>query len=514
MLEDRRFQRFALIALCVLYIAVRLWRMTDSCLWFDEIFSVHAAEHDWGSLCWFVAQDLIHPPLFYALLKIWIGFGGESIFWLRLLPLIFATLSLVPFILLSRELKQTRSTLLLGVFLLTVNGSLINYTQRVRMYTLLMCLSLFSIWLFARYFNRGKSVVALLIVNIFLMYTHYFGLLVVGCEVVVMLLLQRIKWRGAAAISGSAALAMVPWAYLVLNASRSGSDLSQNIAWISRPGFQEIWTFVFDLIEPFYFQFSTTEPSSIFAVTVPLLIIFLAAIVMFLAGLREASTDEKRTYVFLAIFAFLPILVALVASWVLPYSIWGARHLIICAGPLALLMANVVLRIGSKTLRLSAISMIVIFSIWAFALQAIRPQTVYLWCAWDQIGNEFASNASNDQLTQVYTFESLVAYHVWFATRNASNIEVNDVSGFGESPDKEVYFLPRGFDGVQRKTITDISGDKIWLVFRTQEVGEENVLLEGLKQRGYSQCPTIPMRFAMTDVFKIEMIKPPADCDR
>ncbi|PYS92179.1 MAG: hypothetical protein DMF62_01115 [Acidobacteria bacterium] len=513
MLEDRRFQRFTLIALCVLYVAVRLWRMSDSCLWFDEIFSVHAAEHDWGTLYWFVAQDLIHPPLFYALLKVWIGIGGESIFWLRLLPLIFATLSLLPFILLCRELKQTRSTIVLAIFLLAVNGSLINYTQRVRMYTLLVCLSLFSIWLFARYFNRGKSLVALLIINLFLVYTHYFGLVIVGCEVTVVLLLQRIKWRGAAAISGSAALALLPWGYAVLIASRSGSELSQNIAWISRPGLQEIWTFIFDLIEPFYFQFSTTEPASIYVVTVPLLIIFLAAIILFLIGLRKVSTDERRTHVFLAIFAILPILVALVASWLLPYSIWGSRHLIICAGPLALLMANIVLRVGSEALRISAVSMIVILSIWAFALQATRPQTLYLWCEWDVIGNDFASNARDDQVSRVYTFESLVAYHIWFATRNASNIEVNDVSGFGESPDKEVYFLPRGFDRIQRKTIQEIAGDKIWLVFRTQAVGEENVLLEALKQRGYSQCPSIPMRFAMTDVFKIEMVKPPVECD-
>jgi len=514
MLEDRRFQRYAVIALCILYVTARLWRMTDSCLWFDEIFSVHAAEHDWGSLCWFVAQDLIHPPFFYALLKIWIGIGGESIFWLRLLPLIFATLSLVPFILLCRELKQRRSTILFALFLFAVNGSLINYTQRVRMYSLLMCLSLFSIWLFARYFNRGKSLIALLIINLFLVYTHYFGFFVVGCEVAVVLLLQRIKWRGAAAILGSAALAILPWAYVVLSASRSGSELSQNIAWISRPGFREIGIFIFDLIEPFYFQFSTTEPSSIYAVTVPLLIIFLAAITVFLTGIRKESTDEKRIYAFLATFAFLPILAAFVASWVLPYSIWGSRHLIICAGPLALLMANVVMRIESKVLRISAVSMIVIFSIWAFALQAVRPQTVYLWCSWDSIGNEFASNASGDEVTKVYTFESLVAYHIWFATRNASNIEVNDVSGFGESPDKEVYFLPRGFDGVRRTSIPNISGDKIWLVFRTQTVGDENVLLETMKQRGYSECPSIPMRFAMTDVFKIEMVKPPAECDR
>ena len=36
------------IALTALYVAARLWRLTASCLWFDEIFSVHAARHPWG----------------------------------------------------------------------------------------------------------------------------------------------------------------------------------------------------------------------------------------------------------------------------------------------------------------------------------------------------------------------------------------------------------------------------------------------------------------------------------
>jgi len=147
--------RIAIILLIVLYTAARVWRLDVACLWFDEIFSVHAAEHDWGSLISFVANDLIHPPLYYLILKGWIAVGGESIFWLRLLSVIFSVLALAPLLLLCKELKLQNSTTLVALFLLCVNGSLINYTQRVRMYTLLMFLSLFSIWLFSRYFYRG-----------------------------------------------------------------------------------------------------------------------------------------------------------------------------------------------------------------------------------------------------------------------------------------------------------------------------------------------------------------------
>jgi len=49
----------------VLFLLARLWHLTANCLWFDEIFSLHAAEHSWRTLLPFAAADLVHPPLFY-----------------------------------------------------------------------------------------------------------------------------------------------------------------------------------------------------------------------------------------------------------------------------------------------------------------------------------------------------------------------------------------------------------------------------------------------------------------
>ena len=46
----------------------------------------------------------------------------------------------------------------LALLLLAVNGYLIKYAQEVRMYSLLFFLSLCSLWLFFRFFNRGDAV--------------------------------------------------------------------------------------------------------------------------------------------------------------------------------------------------------------------------------------------------------------------------------------------------------------------------------------------------------------------
>src|SRR4051812_17134587 len=105
MKNSRFFQIGAIVVLSVMYVAVRLWKLTASCLWFDEIFSVHAAEHTWGTIIGFAARDLIHPPLFYLLLKIWISIGGEGLYWLRLFPVAIAAAAVVPFLYLCRDLK-------------------------------------------------------------------------------------------------------------------------------------------------------------------------------------------------------------------------------------------------------------------------------------------------------------------------------------------------------------------------------------------------------------------------
>src|ERR1051325_7526101 len=139
-----------LAALVILFIAVRLWRLTSSCLWFDEIFSVHAARHNLPELFRFVAADLIHPPLFYLLLKIWIALGGESLLWLRLLPALLAMASIFPFVLLCRELNVSAMARNFALLLMAVNGYLIKYAQEVRMYSLLMLLSTCSLWLFVK----------------------------------------------------------------------------------------------------------------------------------------------------------------------------------------------------------------------------------------------------------------------------------------------------------------------------------------------------------------------------
>ena len=159
-LPQAGLQQLIFFSTVILYIAARFWRLTAGCLWFDEIFSVHAARHSWRELFSFVAADVVHPPLFYALLKIWIAAGGESLVWLRLFPFLISVAAIVPLMLLSRALQLNGAETNLALLLLAVNGYLIKYAQEVRMYSLLFFLSACSLWLFIACVRRQKTPVA------------------------------------------------------------------------------------------------------------------------------------------------------------------------------------------------------------------------------------------------------------------------------------------------------------------------------------------------------------------
>jgi uncharacterized membrane protein len=180
-----------------LYVAARLWRLTSYSLRSDEIFSLQAARHDWSGLFAFIANDVVHPPLFYLLLKIWIGAGGESELWLRLFPVLTAVVTIWPFFLLCRELKLRGAEMSTALLLMAVNGYLIYYAQELRMYSLLLLLTVCSLLFFARFFNAANSInrnlIALFAVNLLLVYTQYFGWLVVGLELIFLALQERRK---------------------------------------------------------------------------------------------------------------------------------------------------------------------------------------------------------------------------------------------------------------------------------------------------------------------------------
>jgi uncharacterized membrane protein len=482
--EHNKFSifNFQLLTLAVvtIYLAARIWRLTDSCLWFDEIFSVHAAEHSWNSLLSFVAQDLIHPPLFYALLKVWITIDGESLLWLRLFPVLFSVAAIAPFVLLCREFKITLWPRTLALFLLATNGCLIKYAQEVRMYSLLMFLALFSVWLCARFFRSGSGLAALTIVNLLLVYTHYFGWLVIASEIAVVVLYRRESVRRFLASTGLVLAGFLPWMIAVWNAASQGAAINQNIGWILRPSVSDLVQFLLDLSEPFYFQPTSIDAASDYRVSVPILLIEVTGVAAYFFGIKDEAGPEKSTALSLVLLVSIPVAAVFVGSWLLPHSIWGTRHLIIIFPLTALTIAVAIGSLKMPRLKTACVTLIILFTGLGFVNAARARQPSYSWCNWTPIGIEAASRGA----AKIYVFEDIAAYHVWFGTRDRALqvIKVRSVPGVNEDA---AYFLPRGFDEITTIDLSELRETRFWAAYRAKDLDGAKEPLKPFLEEGY-----------------------------
>jgi hypothetical protein len=351
--EKSSFAIFAL--LLALFICVRLWRLTSYGLFGDEVFSVWAVVSTWRDMFACVVEDVVHPPLFYMLLKFWADVGGTSLLWLKLFPALTSIISIWFLLLLCRELKLSAKAVKLAFFLFSINAYLIGYAQELRMYSLLLLLTLSSLWLFAKFLqsSSGPILPALFSVNLLLIYTHYYGWLVVGTELLLLLFYNRQK-----ALSFSLALAIlaacfIPWAYLVTRAAIKKGGLAPNLFWNTKPKLANLASYYGNLIGAFWFNLGPCE--AIFE----MLLFNYPALLWTCHTLRSRNREQALVFQLLLIFSSFPVIASFLLSHALPYSIWGARYLIIAAPTYMILIANAALRLRIGWLRKTTVFLII-----------------------------------------------------------------------------------------------------------------------------------------------------------
>ena len=548
-------------------LAVRLWRLDESCLWFDELFGLHAARHAWGDLPRFVALDLVHPPLFYLLLKVWTAAGGESVWWLRLLPAALSSLALVPLWLLARELRLTRHAAALALALAATSGCLVKYAQEVRMYAPLLLLASCSLWLFARFCRardadadetggrdgdddaerrdgsgaekrddsdaararrdrraRLVALVALTAANLLLVYTHYFGWLLVALELAFVVAWARDRVKPFAASLLVVAACFAPWAWAVWSAAgAAGGGLQQNIGWAARPRALELPLPYLLLHEPFRFQRHSAEAAVLSLTVVMSLLLFAPALAALAVrelkrklggreperapggheiasppGRRDARGDgqSRASFAprFLVFFSVAPVVSAFALSWVLPQSVWGTRHLAVVAPAYLLLVAHAVTSLRPRWLASGVQLLLGCWLLLALAGWAARRPAPLVWCSWETLSAQLArAEDGRGRVVTVYAAEELAAYHLWHALGAKGGgtkfrvVVLKNVPGLVED---RAFFLPRGFDEVTSSDAdAALGGDDFWVVFRAPAADNDHPLLRALAARGYETGP-------------------------
>jgi len=153
--------------------------------WLDELYSVNASSYDWMGLHKLLLND-VHPPLYQAILKLWMAILNDTEPATRSLSWFFAIGSF--FLALRFASKQG------GIFFYTVavcfssNSLFILYANETRSYAMTLFLSTLLLTLIPVKSNEGPAN-GFFVTAVILSLTHYFGLILAGlCLIIIFFL--------------------------------------------------------------------------------------------------------------------------------------------------------------------------------------------------------------------------------------------------------------------------------------------------------------------------------------
>lgn len=152
---------FILILLLLLGFALRLYQLDHVALRGDEAFSVQrwtAAPLTYSLTE--IASLEPHPPLTYVIFRLWgVLFGIESVFVLRLLPLLINLLGIAALYALAYRLSMQRAHGLLAAFFWAIHPFQIWHAQDFRNYGIWAGISLITLWLAYRLITGRRRTV-------------------------------------------------------------------------------------------------------------------------------------------------------------------------------------------------------------------------------------------------------------------------------------------------------------------------------------------------------------------
>jgi uncharacterized membrane protein len=143
----------ALLAVLLLGVVLRLPYVAQRSLWSDEASSWWTASRPWEDL-WASIRHNVHAPLYYLLLRGWMGIFGDSPPALRSLSILLGTLTIAGMFLFGRQLERrldlgggTKGLGLLVALLVATSPGQVQAAIEVKMYSLGTALLALGSWL-------------------------------------------------------------------------------------------------------------------------------------------------------------------------------------------------------------------------------------------------------------------------------------------------------------------------------------------------------------------------------
>jgi len=178
-METHRKIVTVIILIVILGFTLRVYHLGRESLWLDEGGSVRLAQLAPTGIITEVIGNF-HPPLYFLLLHGWIAISGASEFSVRLLSALIGTCSIFLIYRVGR-LFFNQSVGIMAALLLCLSRFHIFYSQEARMYSLLVLLTLASMYYFIKLIrgNYLSDKAWYLLFSVLLLYTHNMGLFII-----------------------------------------------------------------------------------------------------------------------------------------------------------------------------------------------------------------------------------------------------------------------------------------------------------------------------------------------
>jgi uncharacterized membrane protein len=155
-------------------------------IWLDEAISIHQAHLSFHDLFENLQYGDRHPPLHHVVLWLTVKAFGDGETAVRLPSILAGTLAIPALYLLGRELYDRRTGLVAAAFG-AASPLLIWYSQEARMYAFVELFGLLALWTQLRVIRNPSmgNWAAYILATAALLWSHYFGLLLIGVQQVI-----------------------------------------------------------------------------------------------------------------------------------------------------------------------------------------------------------------------------------------------------------------------------------------------------------------------------------------
>ncbi|MBI3831968.1 MAG: glycosyltransferase family 39 protein [Planctomycetes bacterium] len=272
--------RTAWIVLAVVTAAaavLRFYHLGHESFWLDEFFTLDIAREPSAAAVWSRMHEELQPPLYFILAHFSVALCGADEFALRL-PSALGGILTVPLVFLVAQRLYTHREGLLAAGFTAILLQPIAYSQEARNYALVVMLTLAATacWLplmeglFAAKRLRPGPAIGYALLAAASCYTHYFGLLLIGCQCGFACLyacLKRARLATVLLLYGLVLLAYLPWLPSFLHHFGRSKDFEDSF--LKRPKLEDL--------EKFYrFLFNDTRYLLAFALLLYLALLFIA----------------------------------------------------------------------------------------------------------------------------------------------------------------------------------------------------------------------------------------------